>query len=499
MILQNVIFSEKTQEQGVLVLGVFDKGVLGKEAELIDNKYGNFIKKAIEVTKFDGAFMKCTKLINPNENFSYVLLVGLGAKEKLTVKSFKKIGELIYKEVGNLFEDVFVSFDEIDNVVDNHLYVGFGALLRSWCFDNYKTKEPQKCQMKSITLKCKNEKDAVEKFSEYLKIAEGIFLARKVISEPANVMTPEVLADVACKELLPLGVKVEVLDTEQMRQLGMNALLAVGQGSKNEPKFVIMRWDGANDVNSSPVAFVGKGVTFDSGGISIKPADGMDDMKYDMAGAGTVLGAMKAVALAKLKINVVGVMGLVENMPSGSAQRPGDIVKSMSGKTIEVLNTDAEGRMVLADAICYVQKKFNPAAIIDIATLTGAVVVALGHEFAGLLSNNDQLANEILATSNLTCERLWRLPMCEEFDRAIDSDIADVANISKRGSGAGTITAAHFLKRFIDNECPWAHIDIAGVEWSTAERCAFNSGVTGFGVHLFFSLLKESFMKKNAN
>jgi leucyl aminopeptidase len=328
-------------------------------------------------------------------------------------------------------------------------------------------------------------------FDELQKIADGAFLTRLVVSEPANVIYPESLAKIAKEELTPLDVEVEILSHEDMKKLGMNALLAVGQGSENKPRMAILRWNGG-EKSQKPIAFVGKGVTFDSGGISLKPGDNMHEMRCDMAGSGTVLGLLKAVAANKLPTNVVGIMAMVENMPSGSAQRPGDVVKSMSGQTIEVLNTDAEGRMVLADAIWYAQDRFDPEAIIDLATLTGAIVVALGHEFAGLFSNDDQLAEQISKAAAATGEKVWRMPMSEHFDKGIDSDIADMQNIGKPSVRGGSITAAQFLKRFVNGK-KWAHIDIAGVESTTSDDlflCA--KGATGFGVRLLYDFLREN-------
>jgi leucyl aminopeptidase len=311
------------------------------------------------------------------------------------------------------------------------------------------------------------------------------------VSEPSNVIYPESLAKIAKDELSPLGVEVEILEVAEMEKLEMRALLAVGQGSENKPRLAILHWNGGKK-SDAPIAFVGKGVTFDSGGISLKPESGMHEMRYDMAGSGTVLGLLKAVALNKLPVNVVGVMALVENMPSGSAQRPGDIVRSMSGQTIEVLSTDAEGRMVLADAIWYTQDRFNPKIIIDLATLTGAVVVALGHEYAGLFSNCDELAGQIVNSSIRTGEKVWRMPMSEHFDEGINSEIADMQNIGKPNVRGGSITAAQFLKRFVNGR-KWAHIDVAGVETTSDDNLFICSkGATGYGVHLLYDFLREN-------
>jgi leucyl aminopeptidase len=305
------------------------------------------------------------------------------------------------------------------------------------------------------------------------------------------VIYPQTLA-AACLELKKLGVKVEVLDEKQIKRLGMGALFGVAQGSVRPPRVVAMSWLGNPSAKDKrPACFVGKGVTFDTGGISLKPAAGMEDMKYDMAGAGAVIGALKALAGRKAKANVVGVVGLVENMPDGGAQRPSDIVTTMSGQTVEVLNTDAEGRLVLADAMWYVQEKFDPRCVIDLATLTGAIVVALGHEYAGLFSNNDTLADQLQKAGTAADEKLWRFPLGEAYDKDIDSGVADMKNIGD-GRGAGSITAAQFLQRFIKKGMPWAHLDIAGMAWAHKERAITPKGASGFGVRLLDRFIAET-------
>jgi leucyl aminopeptidase len=321
-----------------------------------------------------------------------------------------------------------------------------------------------------------------------------VFFTRDLVSEPANVLYPETLARQA-KSLTNLGVAVEVLDDKRMKRLGMGALLGVAQGSVRPPRLVIMRWKGAPKAGDKRlVAFVGKGVTFDTGGISIKPSSGMGDMKWDMGGAGVVIGVMKALAGRKAKVNAVGVIGLVENMPSGSAQRPGDIVTSMSGQTIEVLNTDAEGRLVLADGLWYCQDRFKPKVMVDLATLTGAVIVALGHEYAGLFSNDDKIADALIAAGKAVGEGLWRLPLAEAYDKELNCDIADMKNITGT-RGAGSVTAAQFLQRFV-NEVPWAHLDIAGITWSKKDAPTVPKGGTGFGVRLLDRFVRDQYEGK---
>jgi leucyl aminopeptidase len=364
--------------------------------------------------------------------------------------------------------------------------LAFGAQLRSYRFDKYKTKQKpeQKPSLNRLTIATSGAKAAKRAYQPLDKAAATVFLTRDLVSEPANVIYPETLAAEAGR-LAELGVDVEILDEHKMRELGMNALLGVAQGSARPPRVVVMQWHGANDsagARSQPLAFVGKGVTFDTGGISIKPAAGMGDMKWDMAGSAVVIGLMRLLAARNAPVNAVGVVGLVENMPSGTAQRPGDIVTSMSGQTIEVLNTDAEGRLVLADALWYCQDRFKPRLIVDLATLTGAVIVALGHHRAGMFSNNDELAERLVQAGKAVGEQVWRLPLDESYDRDIDSDAADVKNIGG-GRAAGSIIGAQFLQRFV-NDVPWAHLDIAGTAWSSKDAPTVPKGATAFGVRL---------------
>lgn len=399
----------------------------------------------------------------------------------------EEIGANIYKTVQSLAQEVMVLMHQDPKETAQ---LASGAYLRSWEFDIYKTEiDDKKPKIKTITFVTKDPQEAQKYFESHKAINDGNILTRHVVSEPPNVLFPESFAEHA-KSLENLGLEVEVLGEAKMRELGFGALLGVGQGSARQSQLVVMRWKG-ND--KDPVAIVGKGVTFDSGGISIKPSNHMEDMKYDMAGAGVVLGLMKTLALTKAPVHVVGVMGLAENMPSGTAQRPADVVKSLSGQTIEVVNTDAEGRLVLADALWYVQQHYKPRTIVDLATLTGAVVVALGEDHAGLMSNNDELSSQLLSAGKETNERLWRLPLSkrkEGYDKDVDSDIADMKNVGS-GRGAGTVTAAQFLQRFIQNDTPWAHLDIAGVAWEKKSHPLTGKGATGFGVRLLNTWLKN--------
>jgi len=373
--------------------------------------------------------------------------------------------------------------------------VALGARLRSYRFDKYRTREKEGTPSRSSIKLAVATGDPASQRAEFARgaaVADAVFFTRDLVSEPANILYPGSFSERVRKRLSPLGVEVEIFGEAKLAKLGMGALLGVGQGSARETKLVVMQYKGApKSKDKHPVAFVGKGVTFDTGGISIKPAAGMEDMKWDMAGAGAVTGLMAALAGRKAKVNAVGIIALVENMPDGNAQRPGDIVTSMSGQTIEVLNTDAEGRLALADALWYAATRFKPKAMVDLATLTGAVIIALGSEFAGLFANDDALAEQLLAAGKESGERLWRLPMTDAYDKQIDSDAADVKNISG-DRGAGSTIGAVFLKRFV-NDMKWAHLDIAGVAWSKKDKPTVPKGATAFGVRLLDRFVADNF------
>ena len=366
---------------------------------------------------------------------------------------------------------------------DSAARVAMAAALRSWRYDRYRTtlKDKQKPSLKEIIV-VGAPADAEQRYtSRWAPVVAGTELTRELVTEPANIIYPESVVERVKASLEGSGVEIEVLDKAAMTKLGMGALLGVAQGSIREPRLLILKWNGGGE-GGQPTAFVGKGVTFDTGGISIKPAQGMEAMKWDMGGAGAVVGGIKALALRKAKVNVVGICGLVENMPGGNAQRPGDVVTTMSGKTVEVINTDAEGRLVLADAVHYVQKTFQPSTVIDFATLTGAILISLGHEWAGLFSNNDELAGQLIKVGEESGDKLWRMPLAEPFDRLIDSPIADVKNVGPREGGS--ITAAQFIQRFVDDGVRWAHVDMAGKAWSDKAGTTYDKGATGYGVRL---------------
>ena len=365
-----------------------------------------------------------------------------------------------------------------------------GLRLRAWRHDAYRTrlKDEQKRSLDEVVVIGAPEgTQAAWQIEQAL--ADGVELTRELVAEPANVIYPESFVERVSKRLEGTGAEIIVLDEDDMRELGMGALLGVSQGSAKPARLLAIKWMGGAKAGK-PTVFVGKGVTFDTGGISLKPPPGMEDMKWDMGGAGAVAGAVFAIAGRKAKANVIGVCGLVENMPDGNAQRPGDVVRTMSGQTVEVLNTDAEGRLVLCDAITWVQKEFQPAAVIDLATLTGAMIVSLGHEHGGLFSNNDRLAENLLAAGRASGDKMWRFPLSPEYDKLIDSPIADIKNVGPRY--AGSITAAQFIQRFVENGAPWAHCDIAGMVWADKAGATWDKGATGFGVRLIDRYVRDN-------
>ncbi len=364
-----------------------------------------------------------------------------------------------------------------------------GLRLRAWRHDTYRTKlkdEQKRSLEEVVVIGAPRGTEAAWEIEQ--AVAAGVELTRELVAEPANVIYPESFVERVTKRLDGTGAEVSFLTEDEMRDLGMGALLGVSQGSDREARLLCIKWLGG-DKGAAPTVFVGKGVTFDTGGISLKPPAGMEDMKWDMGGAGAVAGAMMALAGRKARANVIGVCGLVENMPDGKAQRPGDIVTSMSGQTIEVINTDAEGRLVLCDALTWVQREFKPAAIVDLATLTGAMVIALGHENAGLFSNNDTLADNLLKAGKESGDGLWRFPISAGYDKLIDSPIADMKNVGPRHSGS--ITAAQFLQRFVENDTPWAHLDIAGMAWADKAGAVWDKGATGYGVRLLDRYVRD--------
>ena len=410
-------------------------------------------------------------------------------KLKKNIKNFEieNLGGDFFNFIKGLNKkDFIINSDSISLKIKNLIgYFLHGVKLKSYKFEKYLTKKEKKNFIINVIGK---NKPSPQDQLRFKAIEDGTFYARDLVSEPGNILHPDEYAR-RINSLKKIGLKVNIYDEKKLKQLRMNTLLGVGQGSIRGSYLVTMEWKGKKD-NSKPAAFVGKGVCFDTGGISLKPAKFMEDMTYDMAGSATVVGLMKSLALRKAKVNAIGVVGLVENMPGGNAQRPGDIVKSYSGKTVEILNTDAEGRLVLADALTYTEEKYKPKFIVDLATLTGAIIVSLGSEYAGLFSNDDKLSNQLIQSGDQTQEKVWRMPLNKNFDKLIDSKNADMQNINYVG-GAGSTTAAQFLQRFILNKTPWAHLDIAGMAFSKYGGALNSGGATGYGVRLLNKLVED--------
>ncbi len=509
----------KLPKTGAVAVGVLEGRKLSPSAAALDKSTGGLIARAVKQGRFSGKTGQILELVAPGGlGNSRILLVGVGKPGALKDLDAESIGgSLVARLNGTGEQSLTIMVDSVEEFSQAPAHRGalyaLGASLRAYRFDKYKTKEKpdDKPSLKSITVMTANPAVATRASAALQKVAEGVIFTRDLVSEPANIIHPKALAAEA-KNLEKLGVKVQIMGEREMRKLGMGALLGVGQGSAEEAQLLVMRWNGTGGAGGSaakkvaakgpsakgqgPVAFVGKGVTFDTGGISIKPAGGMEDMKWDMGGAGVVIGLMRALAGRKAKVDVVGVCGLVENMPSGTAQRPGDIVTSMSGQTIEVINTDAEGRLVLADALWYTQETFKPRAIVDLATLTGAIIIALGHDHAGLFCNDDKMSDQLIAAGKGVGEPVWRLPLAElgeSYDKEINSDAADMKNVGNRAGGS--ITAAQFLQRFIQKGTPWAHLDIAGTTWASKDKPTVPKGGTGFGVRLLDRWVAENYEK----
>ena len=499
-----ITFSDpRTPDSGALVVGVYEGGSLTPSAAALDKRMKGALKRAMKASRFKGAPDQTLQLVAPEGiGNSRVLMVGLGSARGIDARRMRNMGGAIIAALGATGDTAAAVFvDEPPgkrhDIADLAANLGYGAALRAYRFDKYRTteKKADKPSLRTLTVMVAASRRARTAYAAREALADGVFFTRDLVSEPANELYPESFAR-RLRALTKLGVGVEILDGRQMQRLGMGALLGVAQGSARAPRLVVMRWNGAPKGKSGtadrrPLAFIGKGVTFDSGGISIKPAGGMEDMKWDMGGAAVVSGLMHALAARKAKVNIVGIVGLVENMPSSTAQRPGDVVKSHSGQTIEVINTDAEGRLVLADALSYCQKRFKPQCIVDLATLTGAIIVSLGDEMAGLFCNNDRMARRLEAAGKAEDEMLWRMPLPDSYDKRLNSDIADMKNVTS-DRGGGSITAALFLKRFV-KDVPWAHLDIAGVTWSGKATATAAKGATGFGVRLLDRFVADNY------
>jgi len=474
-------FEFKNKENTVLVLLISE--------ELAKKSKDGFLGKAKELYGFTGKNSQINLLATDG---SLLALVGIGAENKFNNLSAQKIGGNIAAYLNaNKIKDAVISFENEGEIAAN---IALGIRLQNYRFNKYfnNKKEGKDVVINSISLIAKDIAKAKKHFAELELVVQNVFLTRDLVSEPSNELNPESYAAI-CKNIKVAGLQIEVLGEKEMTKLGMGSLLGVGQGSIKESKMVIFKYFGAKNKKEAPIAFVGKGVTFDTGGISIKPSQNMEDMKTDMGGSAVVVGLMKLLAERKAKVNAIGAIGLVENMPSGEALKPGDVIKSMSGQTIEVVNTDAEGRLVLADVLHYTNTKFKPKAIVDLATLTGAIIVALADIHAGLFSNDDELSKQLEAAGKTTGETLWRLPVSEEYDAMINSDIADMKNVGA-GRGAGSTTAAQFLQRFI-GKTKWAHLDIAGTAWKGKGDATAVKGATGFGVRLLNQLVIDNYEK----
>jgi leucyl aminopeptidase len=485
-----------------LVVLAGDGLALGPAARGIDERTKGALTKAAKAAGFSGKLKSSIEILAP---------AGIEAQRILVVGTGRTANELDRLLLGgSAFAQIVARQVESASLVAEPADLGeagpdafaadlaLGAVLRSYTFKKYRTRKDENDQaadarngLQTLTVLCSKPDAAVKAYAARKAIAEGVFLARDLVNEPANILGPVEFAE-RMRDLADAGVAVEILDTEQLEALKMNALLAVGQGSVRPSRVVVMQWNGGKSKRGKPLCFVGKGVCFDTGGISMKPAAGMEDMKGDMGGAACVAGLMLALARRNAAVNAVGLIGLTENMPSGTAQRPGDIVTSMSGQTIEVLNTDAEGRLVLADVLWYAQERFKPRLIVDLATLTGAIMVALGKEYAGLFSNDDKLAKELDAAGRATGEKVWRMPLAKAYDKLIDSKTADMKNIGGRHGGA--ITAAQFLQRFI-KDTPWAHLDVAGTAMDSTRNDINQSWASGWGVRLLDRLVADTYEK----
>ncbi|MEM9440157.1 MAG: leucyl aminopeptidase [Pseudomonadota bacterium] len=477
--------------EGTLVLFATADGKLGKTAAALNEQTGGAIKRTIllaeERFKRGVVELACPSGV-AHDRF---LVFAVDDPAECSAYDWESLGGKIVAKLNGLgVKTAHVAIDQVEGMDARDdevaLALATGMRLRNYRFDKYRTStddEPESPQsgLQELNLHLENHGAAAEHWESGAAISAGVEHGRDLVTEPANVLTPTAFAE-ECKKIGgEVGLDVEVLDRAALENLGMHALLGVAQGSEQAPFLVVMQWKGGKD-DEPPVALVGKGVCFDTGGISLKPAGGMEEMKFDMGGAAAVFGAMKAIAGRKSRANVVGVLGLVENMPSGTAQRPGDVVTAMSGTTIEIINTDAEGRLVLADALFYTQERFEPKAMIDVATLTGAVIVALGHEQAGMFSPDDALADQLRAAGEAVGESVWRLPLGGNYDKHIKSEIADIKNTG-RAREAGATAGAVFLQRFV-GDVPWAHLDIAGVAWSKRDLPLSGKGATGFGIRL---------------
>jgi leucyl aminopeptidase len=481
--------TEPTETTALAVLA-FEDGELSPAAEALDARMSGALKRALSVGRFKGGAGQTVDIVAPaGVTATRVLVVGAGKQDAFDATGAEAAGANAYNAVKTSGSDTLLLAMPAAGP-ERAAHAAFGIRLAAYRFDKYRTKEKpeKKPSVTAVRISVGDVKAAAKAYKTLSSLADAILFARDLVSEPANILFPAEFAS-RVQKLTKLGLEVEILGEKEMKKLGMGSLLGVGQGSVRESQLAVIQWKGAKKADAQPIAFVGKGVCFDTGGISLKHAEGMEEMITDMAGAAAVAGAMYALASRKAKVNAVGILGLVENMPDAGAQRPGDVVKSMSGQTVEVINTDAEGRLVLADALWYCQDRFKPKFMIDLATLTGAIIVALGKDVAGLFSNNDELADRLLAASKASGDPLWRMPLPPQYEKNIDSQVADMKNVGPRYGGS--ITAALFIQRFV-NGLPWAHIDMASTAWKPGSTVpTIPSGATGFGVRLLDRLAAD--------
>ena len=495
----NITFSKPNlNAAAALVVGCAQGGALSASAKRLDKATGGALTKAMKGARFEGKTTQMLSVLAPaGVKTGRIVLLGLGKGADFDALAASQAGGRIVAHLamsGEARAAVVVEPPRGSRLASGiaAAHLAHGARLRSYRFDKYKTKQKQedKPSLTRLAVMCASPGEARGAHQPLAALADGVTLARDLVSEPANVLHPASYAK-EIRKLSQDGIDVEVLNDARLRRMGMGAIVGVAEGSQHGAYIVVMRWNGAGARGGqAPLAFVGKGVTFDTGGISIKPSAGMEDMKWDMGGSAVVVGLMRALARRKARVNAVGVVGLVENMPSGTAQRPGDVVTSYSGQTIEVLNTDAEGRLVLADALWYTQSRFKPRLMVDLATLTGAIIVSLGNYQAGVFSNDETLSRRLVGAGKAVAEPLWPMPMDEAYDKLIKSPIADMKNIG--GRGGGSVTAAKFLERFV-NKVPWAHLDIAGVTWTKEDSDLVPQGGSGFGVRLLDRLIAEHY------
>ena len=477
--MSEIVFLVLSKKSALKNIGLNDKHIKEVTKSIENKGFGFKLNEIIEINGIKDSKLKT------------VYICGLGNKTKeLDALDFEKIGGRI-TELNKLKAKASVIIDKEVNNHENIMRLGYGSILGSYSFNKYKTKNFTNHKLSLIEIVSNNHTKLNKDFNRYASISEGVFYARDLVNEPSNVLFPKAYAQ-RIQKLRQHGLKIEVLGESKMKALKMHSLVGVGQGSQRESQLVIMHWNGNKAKKNKPICFVGKGVCFDSGGISIKPSNKMEEMIGDMGGSAAVVGTMLSLAKRKAKVNAIGIVGLVENMPDGKAQKPGDIIKSMSGQTIEIQNTDAEGRLVLADALWYAQKRFKPELMIDLATLTGAMVISLGSLIAGLFSNDDKLSSNLIDAGEESGDQVWRFPLSKSYDKLINSKFADMKNIGM--GGAGSITAAQFLQRFV-NKVPWAHLDIAGTATGMPKTSTNTSWATGFGVHLLDTFVKKFYEK----